>query len=309
MIIRKLAAFMLAVVMMVSTVGTTAAAAEMTVMDKLNALDTEVYGMPQTGSLVDRIEGIEKSIYETLLNGAILARADNLYSLVFDNTTAHTSFMMQLNAVEWALSHNLTYEPIKTRIENLETAIYGGPKEGSLHSRMNTLTELAFPGGSVQVTDTVVPANNLMKIKLAESLDSRTAKVGDLVKYQAADDIIIDGVLVIAQGEKGEGTITKVKQHQNFGRDAQLEIDFGSIEAIDGSRMEVFLGEEAQKKMEESLAMAAGASIAGMAVLGPVGIVGGAFVKGKAVELPVGTEMYIQTENESVVYGFNTSTL
>lgn len=307
--IQKLAAFILAVFMTVSTVVSTAAAAEMTVVEKMNLLETEVYGTPQTGSLVERLGVLEKDLEEAAQDDALLARADKVYRFVFDNTTGDTSFMMQINAVEWALSHDLTYDAIKTRLENLETTIYGGPKEGALRSRMQSLTALAFPGGTVQVTDTVVPVNNLIKIRLAEGLDSRTAQVGDVVKYQAAEDIIIDGVLVVAQGEKGEGTVTKVKQHQNFGRDAQLEISFGSIEAIDGSRMDVFLGEEAKKKLEESLAMAAGASIAGMAVLGPVGIVGGAFVKGKAVELPAGTEMYIQTTNESVVYGFNVSAL
>jgi hypothetical protein len=49
--------------------------------------------------------------------------------------------------------------------------------------------------------------------------------------------------------------------------------------------------------------MAAGASVAGMLLFGPVGIIGGAFVKGRNVNVPAGSELFIQTENEQSLYG------
>ncbi len=305
---RKITALLVAALFLFQT-AVFAAAGEMTVMEKLAAVETKIYGTVQTGSLLERVDGVEKELYGKISQGAVVSRSDELHDAVFNQTGAQPSFMMQINAVEWKLQRSLTYDAIKTRLENLETIIYGGPKEGCLNDRMQALTELAFPSGRVTVADKIVPANSLLHIKLVEALDSRTAKVGDTVKYQAVKDVIIDGVLIVAQGEKGEGKITKVKQNQNFGRDAQVEIDFGSIEAIDGSRMEVFMGEEAENAMKKSLAMAAGASLAGVAILGPIGIVGGAFVKGKPVELSAGTEMYVQTKDESVVYGFDAGML
>ena len=62
------------------------------------------------------------------------------------------------------------------------------------------------------------------------------------------------------------------------------------------------LGEESKKKME-SMAMAAGASLAGMLVLGPIGVIGGAFIHGKNIDLPAGTELYIQTSEDVTLYG------
>ena len=53
--------------------------------------------------------------------------------------------------------------------------------------------------------------------------------------------------------------------------------------------------------------MAAGASLAGMLVLGPIGIIGGAFVNGKNIDLPEGTELYIQTRNDEVIYAIPTT--
>jgi hypothetical protein len=65
------------------------------------------------------------------------------------------------------------------------------------------------------------------------------------------------------------------------------------------------VGEESKQEMK-NLAMAAGASVAGMLLLGPIGIIGGAFVKGKNIDLPEGTELYIQTQNEESLYGVAT---
>ena len=57
----------------------------------------------------------------------------------------------------------------------------------------------------------------------------------------------------------------------------------------------------------KSYAIAAGASVAGMLLLGPIGIIGGAFVKGKNIELPEGTELFIQTQDETVLYAIPTT--
>ena len=62
------------------------------------------------------------------------------------------------------------------------------------------------------------------------------------------------------------------------------------------------LGDKA-KAENKSLATAAGASVAGMLILGPLGVVGGAFVHGKDVNIPVGSEVYIQVKEQTNLYG------
>ena len=75
---------------------------------------------------------------------------------------------------------------------------------------------------------------------------------------------------------------------------------------MDGTEVKTFVGEESKQEMK-SYAMAAGASVAGMLILGPIGIIGGAFVKGKNIELPEGTELFIQTQDESILYAIPTT--
>ena len=40
-----------------------------------------------------------------------------------------------------------------------------------------------------------------------------------------------------------------------------------------------------------------------MIILGPVGVVGGAFVKGNSVTIPVGCETYVQTSEDVAMQG------
>ena len=53
----------------------------------------------------------------------------------------------------------------------------------------------------------------------------------------------------------------------------------------------------------KSVAMAAGATVAGMVLLGPIGAVTGAFINGKNINIEAGTELYIQTKTDTTVYG------
>ena len=89
-------------------------------------------------------------------------------------------------------------------------------------------------------------------------------------------------------------------------RDAELEIDYKQTKSIDGTYVNTFMGEESKEQMK-SMAMAAGASLAGIIILGPIGVIGGAFVKGKNIDLPAGTEFYIQTKADTQLFGVVTT--
>lgn len=299
---RKAISLALVFIFVFTTMVSAQASAETTVIDKMAAVEKTLYGNDQTGALLERISKLENALYGTAMNGAMMTRVDNLYNLTFDDTAGNPSVLTKVNGIEWAVNHSVTSLPVKTRVENLETLIEGSPKTGAYNDRINKLAKLAFPDGTVALADKVVSADTLLKIKLTTPLDSKTARVGDIVTYQVAEDVLLDGVLVFSKGSEGTGKITKVSQAQNFGRDAKLEIDFAETKAIDGSTVDTFLGDKA-KKETESMAVAAGASVAGIAILGPIGIVGGAFVKGKSITIPEGAEIYIQTKVETIVHG------
>ncbi|MBO6305394.1 MAG: hypothetical protein J6M62_10020, partial [Selenomonadaceae bacterium] len=196
----------------------------------------------------------------------------------------------------------VTTDPILTRLSALEMKIYGKTGEGTLANRLDSLARASFGENKLPVQKCEVPAGTLIKIALTEGVTTKNIKVGDIVHYHVAEDVIVDGVLVFTKGAKGEGKVTKMQPAKNFGRNAELLVEFEKTKALEGTFVETFVGEASKTEMER-MGLAAGASIAGMVLLGPIGIIAGAFVKGKNIELPAGTELYIETKLDNSLYG------
>ncbi|BBB91592.1 MAG TPA: hypothetical protein PKA28_13595 [Methylomusa anaerophila] len=301
MVIAVLVLFTIAVVG-VTPVLAQAAESELTVIGKLSLLEKLVYGVPQTGALLDRTVQLEKDIYGQVVEDAIMDRVDKLYAYVKENSESAPSMLIKLNAAEWMFTHNVTNNPIKVKIENIERLLKGSPATGSLSERLGSLTQLAFSGGQMEVVAAILAKDTLVKVKTLSTLNSKQSRSGDTVALQVVDDVFIGGVLVIPKGSVGTGKVAKVEQAGNFGRDAKLEVSFDSVAAVDGATVPTLLGEKA-KAETKSMATAAGASVAGMIVLGPVGIIGGAFVHGRDADIPIGSQLYVQTQGDMELYG------
>ena len=173
---------------------------------------------------------------------------------------------------------------------------------GSLASRLEALANLAFQDGIVVVETVTLPKDSVIKLEFAEDLSSKTAQAGDVVKYKVADNVFVNDVLVIPKGAEGLGRVMKVVGPRIFGQDARIDVDFGFLYAIDNTHVKVFLGEIA-KQEAKTIAGAAGATIGGMVVLGPIGVIGGAFVTGKSVNIPAGSITFVQVKGDTEIQG------
>ncbi len=299
---RKILICTLIAILALSGLASAQSAADMTVLDKAAVVEKLLYGTEQTGSLVERAAKIERDMYGRETNDALITKMDRIYGYMKENSAVMPSFTIKLNAVEWMLSHDVTAQPAKARLENLERVMFGSVAQGSFDDRLTKLVQLAFPAGQVEVENASVVKDSLVKIKIITPLDTKSNRAGDAVAFQAAEDVYIGGVLVIGKGAPGTGKVTKVEPARNFGRDAKLEISFDSVVAIDGTNLATLLGEKA-KEETKSMAAAAGATVAGLVVLGPIGIVGGAFVQGQDITIPADTMLYIQTKTDAEIYG------
>lgn len=272
--------------------------------DKVAAMERTLYGTEQSGSMIQRMDSLEDDVYGTVTSDAIISRIDNMYDYLQgtpDNGEA--SFTTRLNVVEWRINESMSGGPAKTRIEGAEKLIYGEVKTGSLSERVEELLKLAsYQDGIVPVQEVVLPKDNVFKIAFTNEMSTKQSRQGDLVTFKAADNLYVGDVLVIPKGATGVGKIKKVVQPGIFGKDGRIDIEFTNIYAVDGTPINLFVGELA-KQQAESIAGAAGAAIGGMIVLGPVGLVGGAFVKGNSVSIPVGCETFVQTTEDTVIQG------
>ena len=268
-------------------------------------MEKDAYGTEQTGAILDRINKLEKDFDGKHRTGSMMARVDALYDEVYTNSTK-PSILAELNAIEWNINHEVSMNSVEKRVADMEMSINGKTSEGTYKQRIKALSEASFGSATLPLAQTIVPANTLIKVALVDPVNTKNIKVGDTVRFKVANDVIVNGKLVFAKGEPGEGEVTKVTHARNFGRNAKLEIDFRQTKAIDGTDVDTFVGDEAKEEMK-SLAMAAGASLAGIVLLGPIGIIGGAFVNGKDIDLPEGTELYIQTKADTTLYGVATT--
>lgn len=278
------------------------AAAPTTAVAKLDSMETLLYGTTQTGSLVERADKLETDINDRPTSDPILVKIDRLYAYLLDGSEASPSFLTRLNAVEWTFTQSLTDTPAKTRLESVEKLLNGTTGTGGLDARLNKLMTMAFRNGSIQTAKAAVAKDTLIKIKLTQALDSKTARAGDKVNFQTVDNLYVGSTLVIPKGAIGYGSVEKVDQAQNFGRDAQIKINFQRIVGMDGTSVNVYLGDLA-KEATQSEAKAAGATVAGLVVFGPIGIVSGAFVHGKELTIPSGTTLYVQVKDDAELFG------
>lgn len=272
--------------------------------DKITSMEKMLYGTEQAGSLIQRMDSIEEDVYGTITSDAILSRIDNMYDYLEGTpTNGEASFATRLNVVEWRINESMSGGPAKSRIEAVERLLNGKVMEGSLSGRLDELLILAsYENAVVPVQEVVLPKDSVLKVEFTQELTSKMSREGDPVYFKAADNLYVNDVLVIPKGATGVGTVKKVVQPGIFGKDARIDIDFTSIYGVDGTAIPVFVGDLA-KQQAESIAGAAGAAIGGMIILGPIGAVGGAFVKGNSVTIPVGGTTYVQTTADTAIQG------
>ena len=279
-----------------------AAKSDLTSVEKLTTIEQAIYGTEQTGSLLERGQKVEKEIFGLPGKESLVSKIDKIYTYTLETQVNTPSLLLKLNALEWTLNKTVFTGAAKTRIENLEKLVAGVISAGPIDARLARLLQLATAKGKLELTQATLPKDTLVKISIKTALNTKASKVGDPVEFEAAEDVYAAGALVIPKGAVGKGRVAKVEAAQNFGRDAKLEVAFESIQTIDTTIVPTYIGEKA-KQETQSMAKAAGAALVGVILLGPIGVVGSAFVHGKNITIPPGTLLYIQTQNDADITG------
>jgi len=113
--------------------------------------------------------------------------------------------------------------------------------------------------------------------------------------------VLVGGHKVIGKGALVQGVISKVSKRKNYGRNAEMRIVLEPVRSVTG----VMVPLEASGKGEEisgrKSAQAAGATVGGAAVLGPVGLVGGYFIHGKPVTIKKGDTLVTEVPKDVVL--------
>jgi len=303
--VKRLVAGLVAALVLL-TVAPSAPAQETSLPGMLAAVEQAIYGAEQAGSLVERVSRIERDVYGGTQSGPLLVRIQNVYGYLV-GVGGPLNIGLQLNVVEYLVFQRMnTGAPLTRRLEDLERNILGTTQQLPLADRVRSLLELVWPSGELNVRQVTVPKETLVKIHLLTEINSGTSRVGQRVRYRVVEDVIIDGRVVIPAGAEGEGEITAVQSAGRFGQSGRVEVNWGTVPAIDGTRVQLNVSTRAAQQNQE---LAVAASMAGVILLGPVGLVGGLFVQGQEHVVPVGAQFYVEVARETQALGLSLTPL
>ena len=112
---KKLCSLLLTALLFIESVGLAIAAAPETMQEKLDATERAAYGQPQTGALLDRLAHLEKDFWQASPQKSVVERTDALYAIMLENEDG-PSLVTQMNAVEWAITQEVSMESIQKRV-------------------------------------------------------------------------------------------------------------------------------------------------------------------------------------------------
>jgi hypothetical protein len=270
-------------------------------LEDLSGIEMVIYGSTSEKPLVERVEYLEKELVGRTLPGTITNRVRQLKEFIISGTLEDPSVVFKINASQWIIDKKITSEPLIIKIENLENALFGKTSDDVLAMRAEGIFNICFKEGKPQVEEVVIPAGTLVPIRFLSTLSSKDSKLGETFNFQIAENVFLDNKLVISVNTMGLGEVIEAKKATILSQPGKLEINFKPILTLDGTPLELIVGEGAEKE-NERIKIAVGVGILGLIILSnPVGLVAGALIPGKDVKIEEDTEIFLQVKGDTKV--------
>jgi len=139
-----------------------------------------------------------------------------------------------------------------------------------------------------------LPDNTPLKVLLRDALYSKKLdknSLGQTVNFEVAEDVVVDGSILVRRGALATGHFTDVQKTKKAGRHAEIEFAFDSVTTVDGQKIPVSAPNEQARGGRHSQAM----SNAGQA--GAIGFL----AKGSDVFIRAGTTYDVEVSGEHSV--------
>ena len=165
---------------------------------------------------------------------------------------------------------------------------------------MLSLTSPQFTSLAVTVRDQdlapqenvkVIPDGTEFMVVTIDEITSKTATEGDPLTFKVAEDVKIDGQVVVAKDSLVKGVVAQSKQAGRMGRGGSLAIRVESAMTVDNQKLKLrsSKGKEGDDKT--------GTTVALVVLFGPLGFL----KKGKNAQIKPGTPIKVYTDEEKRV--------
>ena len=281
----------------------------------MEQIERLIYGYVGQGGIIDRLSKVESDLFGRSLPGTIAERHAAILNFLDIGTDEQPSMMFKLGVAEWVVDKKIraTVAAFR-RLEDLETNLTGSSRSGNpIVMRVESLlaTLVMDPVTAQPVT---IPADTVMKFRFMDELSPAKSKAGDFVRLELADDLIVNQHLVAPAGSLLLTEVREVKRPRMFGIPGEVRLTFNELRPLGPQKPSVWVGKAAEKAIkdarkrggrgENGLVGAGAVSIAGAVLLGPVGLMSGAFIRGNSIKIPVGSVTYVQTSGDITVAAY-----
>ena len=138
---------------------------------------------------------------------------------------------------------------------------------------------------------TVIPDGMEFMVVTIDEISSKTAAEGDPLTFKVAENVVIDGHVVIAKNSLVKGSVAQAKKAGMMGRGGSLGIRVESATTVDNQKLKLrsTKGKEGDDKT--------GTTVALVVLFGPLGFL----KKGKNAVIKPGTEIKVYVDEEKKV--------
>lgn len=140
---------------------------------------------------------------------------------------------------------------------------------------------------SAAIPNTLIDGT-VVKLRLAETISSESAKTGQQVPFEVTEDVVVQGVTVIPKGTPALATVTDAESKKRMGRGGKLNVNVDSTRLIDGEKVQLRAVKDS--KGGGHVGAMTGAMVATSIVFFPAAPLF-LFMKGKDITIPKGTDV------------------
>jgi hypothetical protein len=92
-------------------------------------------------------------------------------------------------------------------------------------------------GGQPSSADHVLEGGTPVKLRLINQLSSANAKAGQLIEFEVADDLALDGVTILHRNTQVNGVVVEAEKKRRLGRPGVLNFTITSLKLADGENI------------------------------------------------------------------------
>ena len=210
--------------------------------EMLIVMERMLYGAEQKGSIMGRLEQMEKFIFcEDDKEATLPERVAFCWDALNDTPVGGVDLVFKLRTLEWLIFGKISSDPISQSLDELETDIFGEVQVGSLSARIDILMRVLNGSTELNLKQCSLMKGTLMKLELISDLNSTLLKVGDNVVFKVIEDVIEDGTLIIPSGSLITCSVIDVEPVNKLFSKARIDLEvkttssFGSVQFVLGA--------------------------------------------------------------------------